>query len=175
MNTKQQTSKEYFRTLQIIYYALIASQLFFGVVFLILMQGGQIDPGQQNLKEIFSYIVPLFVVGGILGSNRMFTTLIKESKKIENLPEKMAGYRIALIVRYAFLQAPTVFSLVVYILTGGALFLGLASVIVVVFLTIKPTIERAAKDLDLNLNDKQAINDPNRIIAELKIDRQAGW
>jgi len=69
------------------------------------------------------------------------------------------------VIRYAFLQAPTFFSLVVYVLTGGVLFLGLAGVIVVIFLTIKPTIERAAKDLDLNLNDKQAINDPNRIIA----------
>jgi len=51
------------------------------------------------------------------------------------------------------------------------LFLGLAGVIVLKFLTIKPTIERAAKDLDLSINDKQAINDPNRIIAELKIGR----
>jgi len=171
MTTKQQTSKEYFRTLQIIYYALIASQLFFGIVFIILVQGGQINPSQEDLKDIFNYIVPLFIVGGIFGSNWMFTTLIKDSKKIEYLPVKMAGYRIALIVRYAFLQAPTYFSLVVYILTGGVLFLLMAGVIVVKFLTIKPTIERAARDLDLTINDKQAINDPNRIIAELKIER----
>ena len=171
MTTKQQTSKEYFRTLKLIYYAMIASQLFFGIVFIILVQGGQINTSQEDLKDIFNYVVPLFIVGGIFGSNRMFLTLVKDSKRIENLPDKMAGYQTAIIVRYAFLQAPFFFSLVVYLLTGGVLFLGLAGVIVVVFLTIKPTIERAARDLDLNLNDKQAINDPNRIIAELKIER----
>lgn len=49
------------------------------------------------------------------------------------------------------------------------LFLVMAGLIIVVFLTISPTSERAAKDLELNPDDKMAINDPNRMIAEIKI------
>jgi len=167
MSTKQQTSKEYFRELQVIYYALIAGQVIFGIVAHCLNQYGSFNSDVQIVGNIF-YIVPLFVFGGSYVSNMVFRKMMSATKSIGILTEKMNAYRSALIVRYSLLEGPSFFSIIAYYLTGHLLFLALSGLIIVFFLTIIPTTERAATDLELNLNDKQIINNPSRLIAEIE-------
>ena len=171
MSISQQTSKEYFRSLRIIYFAVIAGQVIFGMVAVFINQEVQLNSALDQIRDVLIYIVPLIAIGGILGSNLVFKSRLKLLKSRVSLIEKTADYRAALIVRYALLEGPSFFALVIYFLTGDVLFLGVAGLIIVVFLAIRPTIERVASDLDLNLNDKQAINDPNRVIAEIKTER----
>jgi hypothetical protein len=168
MSIKQLTSKEYFKTMQTIYFAFIAVQVFFCVVLLFLYLIGKYDSESKSLRDIFIFIVPLFVVGGIFGSNALFSSMLKASKSMQALTDKMNGYRYALILRYAFLEGPSLFAIVVYFLTGDLLFLAMSALIILIFLTIKPTPDRAVKDLELNLDDHQAICDPNKIIAQIE-------
>ena len=171
MSINQQTSKEYFGSLQIIYFGLIAGPVLFGAVLLIINQLIPPNFAVNLIKDVLVYIVPFVAIGGILGSNLVFKSRLKLLKSCVSLNEKTADYRSALIVRYALLEGPSFFALVIYFLTGDVLFLGVAGLIVAVFLTIRPTMERAASDLDLNLNDKQAIKDPNMVISEIKTER----
>jgi len=167
MNTKRLTSKEYFQTLQIIHLALLAGPVFFGVVTFVLNRSGKLNSGSNELRDIFIYIVPLFVIGGIFIGHSLFNSMLRTAKSLGNLSDKMNGYRSALIIRYAFLEGPAYFAIVVYFLTGDLLFLAMAGLIILIFLTIKPTPGKASKDLNLNLNDKQSIDDPNKVIAEM--------
>jgi len=171
MNINQQSSKDYFRSLQISYFGLIAGQVLFGAFALFIDLVVQPDFALNQIRDVLIYIVPLIAFVGILGSNLVFKSRLKRLKIKVKLIEKTNDYRAALIVRYALLEGPSFFALVIYYLTGDMLFLGVSGLIVAVFLTIRPTIERAASDLDLNLNDKQAINDPKRIVSEIKTAR----
>ena len=169
MSTKQQTSSAYFRTVQVIYYALVAGQVIFGIVALYLNQNSKFYYDTKGVGNTILYIVALFVFGGSAVSNLVFRNMISAIKSRGTLTEKMTAYRSALIAKYSLLEGTSLFSIVAYYLTGNLLFLALSGLIIIVFLTIKPTTDRAAKELELNLNDEQAINDPNRVIAEIEI------
>ncbi len=162
--TIRQTSREYFRSLQMVYIALIAGQVFFGVVSFYLNQFADFGAPGKELRDIFIYIVPLFIIGGTAASLLVFKNRLKVSAGKTSLNEKMTDYRAALIVRYALLEGPSFLALVVYLLTGDLLFLGMAGLIVLFFLTIMPTINKGVKDLELSPADEQLLNDPNAVI-----------
>lgn len=172
METKPQTSKEYLKTLQIIYYALISGQVIFGLVALFLRKMIGLDTGLQDLTDIFLYLVPVFIFGGYLLSRILFKSNLKTAINKSSLIEKMSDYRAALVIRYALLEGPSFFAIVVYLLTGSLIFLGMAGLIIVLFFTMKPTKERSVTDLQLNPAEEQSILDPDRIIAEINKNNQ---
>jgi MFS family permease len=171
METKPQTSKDYFRTLQIIYYALIAGQVIFGLVALFLNQMIGLDTGLNDLRNIFLFIVPIFIVCGYLASRILYKNSLKKAKSRASLIEKMSDYRAALVVRYALLEGPSFFAVVVYLITGDLSFLVMAGFIIAIFFTIKPTKDRAVRDLELSPYEEQSILDPDKVIAEIKLDK----
>lgn len=166
METNQLTSGAYFKSMQIVYYALFAGPLFMGIILFFLYQTGSLAATAQDLRDIFIYIVPLFAVGGLVSSNLMFRSLLTKIKSRQTLKEKMTEYRSALVVRYALLEGSSFFSIVAYLLTGDILFLGIAGLIILYFLLLKPTIARAVKDLELNPDDEHSLNDPDKVIFE---------
>jgi len=167
MNSLPQTSKEYFKAMQIVYYALIAGQVLFALLSFYLIRTGSFDGEQSELRNIFIYIVPVFVVGGLFGSNIMFKKALAEAKRKPRLVDKMAYYRSALIIRYALLEGPSFFGIVVYLITGDYLFLGMSGLIIAVFFTLKPGPDRAVNDLELSSDETHTITDPEGMIAEL--------
>jgi len=150
-----------------VYYALIAGQVFFALVSFYLQKTGMMDAGIKELRDIFLIIIPLFVVGGFLGSRVMFKTRLNAIKSQDNLISKMTAYRGALIIKYALLEGPSFFAIVVFLLTGDYLFLGLSGLIIVYFFLIRPTSEAAVNDLELSIMEVQFINDPDCEIAEI--------
>jgi len=168
MNTTKQTSQEYFKLMQIIYFALITGQIIFAIISFYLSNTGNFDFSTKELDKIFIYIVLIFVVGGFSGSTLFFRYKLSRIKNKTSLIEKMTEYRSALIIRYALLETPSFFSLIAYLLTGNILFLGLSAIIILFFLTIKPTKNRTIFELKLNVNERQTINNNNAIISNIK-------
>jgi hypothetical protein len=164
MNNIQQTVKSYFMALQIVYFALIAGQLIFAFLSFYLIRSGLFDGEQAELRNIFIYIVPVFVVGGLFISHLLFKSFLNNAKGKISLYEKLTYYRSALIIRYALLEGPSFFAIVVYLLTGDYLFLGMSGLIVLIFFTLKPSVERAINDLELNSEETRRINNSISLI-----------
>jgi hypothetical protein len=171
VSKKQQTSSTYFKSLQTKYFALIAGQVFFGAVLIFVNLIVHLDYKLPHFGDTLIKVVPVFAIGVLVGSHYLLRSLLKAAKAKANLLEKMEVYRSALIVKYSLLGGPSLLSLIAYFLSGDVFFIGLTGVIIVILLTMRPTIKRAVRDLDLNLSDKQAINDPNRVIAEIEITK----
>ena len=140
MNTKKQTSKEYFKTLQIIYYALVAGQLIFVSIGFYMVKTGRFNINNPSLNNVFIYIIPLIVIGGVLLSNFIFNKKLNDAKGKPSLIEKMTTYRTCLIIRYGLLEGPSFLAVIAYLVTNSIIFLGLAGLIIVLFSTFKPTI-----------------------------------
>lgn len=165
MQNTQQTSKDYFRTLQILHAALIAGQVFFGLIVSFLLISGNADVGSADLSMVFSYIVPLFVLIGLSGSNYIYKSWLSKLRSSNDLKYKMANYRVALIIRYAFLEGPTLFAIIVALLTGNLFFLVFAGLLLSFMIYRRPVKNRIIADLGLSIEEAALINNPDSIIA----------
>lgn len=163
----RQTSKEYFRAAQILFFALIASMLFFSGITLVLILSGNISSADPELDNIFLVVVAVFVAGGFTASNMLFKKKLQEIKEMKTLLQKMPFYRGALILRYALIEGPAFLAITMSFVTGNLLFLAVAALIIAYFLTLKPTPARAIKELELSYNDQQLIENPKAIIADV--------
>ncbi len=103
MNTTKQTSQEYFKLMQIIYFALITVQILFALASFYLINNRNVDFVTKELTEIFIYIVPIFIVIGFFGSTLFFRYKLSKIKNKTSLIEKMTEYRSTLIIRYTLL------------------------------------------------------------------------
>lgn len=160
MDNIKQTSGVYFRSLIIVFYSLIIGQVFFGLISFFLVSTNNIKSEGADLRSVFIYIIPVFVLVGLILSNLIFKNRLKAIDRKSSLIIKLTDYRAALVVRYALLEGPSIFAIVVYLVTGDIIFILFAALIVFYFLTIRPNREKAIKDLDLSPNDEQILNDP---------------
>ena len=166
METREITSKEYFRSLKIMFYAMIMGVIIFALVSFFLQQNGY---GKREM-DVFKYIVPLFIIGGIIVGNLLFKKQLNVALNKIDLLDKLINYRSALIIRYAFLEGSAFFAIVVYLVTGGMLFLWLAIIPILSFLLIIPSIEKTQYDLELNHEEKQRINTPEIVLGKMEVN-----
>ncbi|MDY0343718.1 MAG: hypothetical protein RBR28_09100 [Lentimicrobium sp.] len=165
METRQVTSKEFFRSLTIVFYAMIIGTVFFAAISFSLHQLGF----EKAEMDVFKYIVPLLIIIGIVGGNFMFKKQLKVALSKIDLLDKLNNYRSALIIRYAFLEGSAFFTIAVYLVTGNMFFLGLAFIPILSFLLFVPSIEKTQFDLELNHDEKQRINTPETVLGSMEI------
>lgn len=167
MQTKKQTSKEYFTSLTVIHAALMTGPILFGLVAFYLNASGQFTGDADNL-EVFQIIVPIIVVGGFIGSSLVSNSRLNVIRQKADLRDKLGDYRATLVVKYALLEGPALFALVCYILTASYLFLGLAGLMILALFIQRPTKFKTANDLRLDRKDRELIENPEAVVAEVK-------
>jgi hypothetical protein len=150
-----QPSPAYFKLITIIHVALLAGQVLFGVVSYSITnsKGLDLNPGD----DVFFYIAPLLIIGGMLVGTFLFKQQVAKLADKELLPVKLAAYQTALIIRFALSEGPSMFGIVVYMLTGNLFYLILTAVNVLYFIWIKPTKAKAKEDLNLTYEEEIAI------------------
>lgn len=164
MDNIKLTSGAYFRSLVMVYYGLLIGQVLFGFLSFFLVRTHILKSEGEDLSRIFIYIIPVFVLGGFIASNLLFKNRLKAIDQKSSLMIKLTDYHEALVVRYALLEGPTLFAIVVYMVTGNTLFILFAAFIVLYFLTIRPDREKAIRDLELDSKDEQILYDSNKEI-----------
>lgn len=158
------TSKDFFKSVQIIHLALITGVIILGIFAFSFHYIGIEMEGGKELNFALIYVVPVFAIAGIVASNLVFKQKLKECITRPNLKEKLNCYRSALIIKFALIEGSSFFALVAFLLTGDLLYLGFAAILVVVFITYTPSKEKSIVDLELNQTEKQIIYDADVII-----------
>lgn len=136
------------KTLSVLYFSFLISQVLFAVVAYI--QQGSTYFDIENLDDVYIYAVPVLSVAAIVGSLLMFREQISALSFKETLKEKVSGYQSAYLVRMAFLEAASIFGIVAFFLKGNLFSLIFSGLIVLYFLTLRPTKENVERDLHLN-------------------------
>lgn len=138
MATTQITSKQYFSTLKIIHFAMTMGQILFASVTLLLVYGNNSSVIQKPLSEvmIFVYLVLAVIVFGILGSIIAYNYQIGKVGEATSLTDKTVRYQTAFIMRMAFIEAPSLMSIVLFLISGNVLFIGLAGLLILYFMSI---------------------------------------
>lgn len=147
-----QTPQSYLKVIYIIHLALLAGQVMFAIVAFIQVGKTQIDI--KNSNDPFLFVVPILAIGGFIVSNLMFRQQLNSSINKDSLKDKLMGYQTALIIRFALLEGPSLFGIVTYLITGNFLFLIISGLLVLYFISIRPTRVKIENDLNLTYEEK---------------------
>ena len=163
---KDITSREYFRTLNLIYAAQLSAIIIFaGITYYLINQG---DLGSTNndlavtFQKIIIIVVPLSLGAGYI----MFRMVIHRMDPKASLKDKMKKYFTAYIIRSAFLEVPGLLVSVAALVTAHILFLVIVPMILVVFLLFRPTRSVASQELKLSVEERAMLENPDTIISE---------
>jgi len=162
MEIIKQTSKEYFKTLSIIHFALVIAPVFFVIIILILFfQNTNLNQPDEFFNKVLLYVVSAFYAIGITVNPYIFRWRLASIKKNQDLGYQLAYYRGVLITRYALLEGLTYFALVATLLTYQYIFLAFAALSVLLMFFARPTKENLITDLQLNREEIDRINNPD--------------
>lgn len=143
---------EQIKTVQIIFFALLTGQLIFLFISVYLVQSGNIKLNEE-LFLILLMIDLMIVFPAIVLGPMLYRSFLNKAKSGLSLPEKFNIYRQGVITKLALVEAPTIFSIVSYLLTGSIVFLIIAIGVLVLFFFHKPTIEKFAEDFNIPLSE----------------------
>ena len=160
MEIKGQSSKEFFKIISIIHLALVSGIVLFGIVIYFFIADFQQPDTRSEIAGMLVYLVPGLVIAGIIASNIIFRVKLNGVIDSDDLKVKMAVYRESLIIRYALLEGPALFSLAAIFITNNINFLVYAGLIVVLLATKRPTKKSAIADLALDKQEISIMDDP---------------
>lgn len=158
-NQLLKNTKEYFNTLNIIFYLLVGVPL---MLFCILYlkfegQGGLQQTAQGNFSFFLHALIPLTTLACIAGAYVYYRKSRKQVKPETPLREKLLFfYRISMI-QYGILFAANMLPVIGLYLSGEQLFPALYAVALVAFSINRPTIHRLIKALRLNKEERHII------------------
>jgi len=144
--------RNYFSTLDILFFGLLSGQSIYFLVGLLIIQPGN-NGGFGGLNTIFMFITPVIVLSIILASKFIYTKQVATFDKNLSLENKMVVYRTANIVRLALLEGANIFNISIMIITANYFFAALFIVIVVLFFFNRPTKEKFIMDYEISADD----------------------
>ncbi len=159
-------SREYFRTINLIYYAQLAAITIFALIAYVLIVQGNV--GAENnalavsLQKIIMVIIPLSLAAGYI----VFRVLLKRVNPEMPLKVKMKKYFAANLIRSAFLEIPGLFVSLAALITAHVMFLVILPLILVLFILFRPTRSVIAQELNLGAHEMAKLQDPDAVISE---------
>lgn len=143
---------EQIKTIQIIFFALLSGQLIFLFIAVYLVQSANVKPNEE-LFLIFLIVDLLIVFPAIVIGPMLYRNFLSKVKSEFSIQQKLVIYRQAVIVKLALVEAPTIFSIVAYLLTGSFVFLLIAIGVLILFFFHKPSIEKFAEDFNVRITE----------------------
>jgi len=140
-----------FKTLQIVFLALLLGQLAFAIVGnMILDVENGIDTGA------LIYLVPAVMIVGSVAGYYIFNSNMAKAEAMEgSLEEKFKAFKTNSIVRWTMIEMGNLLAIVAAIIEGNSLYLIFFGVGLLVFSNTRPNIEEFAKRFNLSLEEQR--------------------
>ncbi|MBS9462271.1 hypothetical protein KIM67_07605 [Flagellimonas sp. 389] len=155
-NTGKLTTRIFIKTLIIIHLSLIAGPIAFACFAYFQTQDAVID--FTNTDDSFLLIIPIFAIGAIFMGNLIYKKLTAEISKIAGLKQKLMRFQTASLIKFASVEAPALFSVVAFYMTGNMAFLLISVVLIFYFFTLRPTKVKIENSLTLRGEEKNQFN-----------------
>ena len=156
------TPKNFIQTLTLIHIALVIGVLIFTTVVYNITKDWRLD---FNIKADVITVLPLVLAtGGIFIGAFFYKSRMKALVNKSSLKEKLMGFQTASIVKFAMLEGPILFCIVVGMLTHNLVYLLLAVMLILYFISLRPTKVKVEKDLNLKGEHKSQFNKENDVV-----------
>ena len=128
------------QVLNIIHKALMMGQILFAAVCIYLIYSKSVLPLVNNLDKILQFVALALTAGGIYAAMSFFKKKLMQIREMQiNAKEKFDLYRRACIIQWALLEAPSIFCIICFFLTGNYAFLALVLVVLFLFAMTAPS------------------------------------
>jgi hypothetical protein len=168
MEKIEQTTGAYFGMLTTLHLAMLMGQVIFALVVWYLVSSGQVAAENSQLNDVFRLLVPLVIVGGLIGSRYMARARLRAIAVQSSLKDKLAAYRTLFVIKLAMLEAPALLAIVACLITGHDLYLALAGLVILIFFISRPTKYKVGSDLKLTREEMTMMNDPATSLSSMK-------
>ena len=151
--TMKPTKASEIKALQILYTALLVGQVLFLTITSVLIFSGNFSADFSLGKYLIQIIIGCIGSGlaGYFAGTSLFRKKLEQlNNSSKSLMEKLNDYRGISITRWALSEFATLFSIVMVFVTGSPALLAVAVLLIVLFLTIRPSLSKAASDLNVS-------------------------
>lgn len=159
-------SKEYFRTINLIYFGQLSEIVLLALVAYFLIDQGRLGAENNDLALTFQKIIMVVLPLSLAAGYFLFRIFLRGIKPELPLKYKMKRYFSANLIRSAFLEIPGLFVSVAAIITAHSLFLLIVPLILVIFILFRPTRSVVSQELNLSLEERAKLEDPKQIVSE---------
>ncbi|MDG1175986.1 MAG: hypothetical protein P8N07_09350 [Flavobacteriales bacterium] len=159
---QDQTPKQYLRSMQLVHIALLVGMIVFAGVTYYMNPSTEVNFSESGA---FLFVVPIVILLGILIGNFIFKKLINRTFKQNSLKTKLDNYLSALIIKFAFIEGPSLLALVAYLLSGNLVYLLFAVALMIYFFTLKPSKQSIINTLNLTGDLKTQFDKENEKVS----------
>jgi len=147
-----------FRSLQLIYRALLWGQILFLIVALIVASTIAKRAASEELDRQLQVIAVLVSFSAFIIGSRVFKKNLFQARNANiSAKQKLAMYRKASLIQWALMDVATVFCIVGYIVTHNFSFIGLALLMLVIFGGMNPFKSKVMLQLALSPSDVETL------------------
>ena len=154
----QQQAPSNIKALTILHFSLLVGQLVFAAIAYYLHYSGVFTG--IDLGDNLTIVLVIIAVNAVVLTVLAFTMYKKKLDGIRNANaptgDKLIAYRAASLIRWAMLEAPVLLAIIAFLITGNINLLLVAGVILILFITTRPTAAKAAAELQLSESDLSA-------------------
>jgi hypothetical protein len=104
------------------------------------------------------FVVPFMAISCFVLSIFMYKQQLNLATNKDSASNKLVAYQTAMIVRCALLEGPSLFGIVSYLITGNLFFLIISGLIILYFISIRPTKDAVANDLNFSYDEMTELN-----------------
>ena len=141
----------------IIHGTLFVGQIIFAVVlYLQSTKSGLVVEG--FLESNFELVVAVVLVGSLIASFVISNQRLRVARNLSNLQDKLRSYQSTMIIKWALMEAASLWALIAFFLTNRMLFLGFSILVIATFGLVRPTKRRLYTELHLSQSDRDLLS-----------------
>lgn len=150
---QQNNNTDFLRSISILFTAMLAGQIIFAALALVLVYTGNFSSSMPQAENIFFILVPALIISGRLAGTTLYKKKVQQARDAGTIAEKRSLYRAAFITRCALLEGPILFAIITYLLTNKTELLAFAAGGILLFYMLKPGKEKIANELQVSENE----------------------
>jgi len=158
------TPNSFIKTLSFLHMGIMAGPVVLGIFFYTQVQNPHLDFSDSG--DVFLAIIPLIAITGIFLGGFIFKKMIGSIPKDLGLRQKLARFQTASIIKYAFLEGPALFSIVIFQNTQNLAHSIIAAFLIFYLFLQKPTKDKVERHLDLLGEEKAKFNRYDQPLSE---------
>ncbi len=154
------TPASFLKTNLILFLGFLGGQIALMIVSVMLVDDAYINV--EDTREFLFYAVPFAAVLCFFGGNYMYKQKLNPTNINTSLKEILTNFQTATLLRYATIEAAALFSIIIFINTHNLYYLLIAMVMVLYFITLKPTKTLMEKDIPFTLEQRREFQKENQ-------------
>lgn len=130
----------------LIFFAFIISITSFATFSIFFIETSGIKSESSEQFDVFLFVVPTLGLMGLVASQFLYKNILNQARAVEG-ELKFQQYQVAILVKYALLEGPSLIALLAYLLSGNHIHLITAAVLVSILIIQKPSLEKCRAEL----------------------------